>query len=309
LKPREHAAYFISGKLLMVKDLCEESEGFFTQAIFLSLQQEASYFTWRGKALYFLKRYAEAGENFSKALALKPGNTSASRNLELIKQMLAKTRDNSTVKSPSESQSLGDTNTSDNITFDYESAFERAFGNSVDSGAGGEQRPPKLNMFNFRASDTDSGLGDLTPFIAADDFKQQPDGYYLSEQMAIPAISMESTSRLDAQPHAKNEPKKLLMDVSYARYVSTDHEHTVTSLSGGESHVVGLTIPLARARNIFDCKQEAHTGKEPPALLNSRRTSGLHVGLGKSEQRSAFAKSDEFTLYHATRLSEQPKRN
>lgn len=330
VKPREHRAYFISGRLLMVKGLYDESEGFFTQAIFLSLQQEASYFVWKGKALYFLKRYQEACNMFSRALAISPNKSSAVKNLEIAKQMLAKMSKNLAGINSVTIDSSVDTNTDDDITFDYESAFEKAFGHSVSEDANEDQRG-RSPMFNFRIDGSDGDLIDLTPLIYNQDFDKKPNGYYYSEEISFPnsnyddkkfnfeQISKIGNENLTFVKKLKNcdkksnfvkkmneEPKKPFIDVSYAKCISTDQEATMTSVEPLDSNITGLRISIPRPLKLINSLK---VSKEPPVLIDSKRV-GIYIGgMEKSGNGGLIEQSEEFRLFHPTRTSDLPKLN
>lgn len=307
VNPREHKAYFISGKLLMVKGFYEEGEAFLNQAIFLSLQKESSYFVWRGKALYFMKRYLEARDAFSKALALKPDRSSALKNLEITNLMLMKLNNNSSTEQPITNLDSISTDTEATITFDYESAFEKAFGHYSSSfeNSGDE---PKAKMFNFRADNNDDSFYGLLPKNFNEAFDIKIGDYYLSEE-----INMADAHLLKKGPNFKklvSEGKETpLMDVFYARIVSSDQDQTISQeLYTNNPSILSWNLKKTLKSEISDLGSQ-QTKREPPILVDSRKITKSKGTVTTNVTATFDEKSQQFHLLLPTHSQEKMRFN
>ena len=306
ISAREHRAYFICGKLLLIKELYEESEGFFAQAIFLSLQQEASYFVWRGKALYFMRRYQEALEAFSKALAIDPSKQSASKNRDVVERILTKVNESSkdTGESPN-NQSNEDTTFEADITFDYESAFQKAFGRSsskADSNEGKKDQP-----FNFRINDEDEDIMGTLPEFGHLKFLHPLGSYYLSEEIQLGAFTSDTTNlNFQKKDQAREEQ---LLDVSYAKFISTDNEQGVFNLKTTKKETDGFTVEDPPHCLAEQPEYAPRDKKQPPVIFESKRLGKSKRDFTKAQTALLIEQSEEFQKLYPTHSQELARFN
>lgn len=299
---REHKAYFITGKLLFIKNYFDEALEFISQAIHLSSQKNATYFIWRGKVFYCLYRYKEAIEAFNKALILDPEKKSAAKNIEIVQKKLKELKNSLVLETDMSYPSFPtEVRTSTINTFDFENMFDKAFSKTKSK----DDKPAfdmSLKVGKKIKSETDANAGLLNKAL-----ENTLDLW----NFIVPFSKKDTGSSNDINVHAlENLPKKQprpLIDKSYANFIDTDEELSIESEDNDE---------YADIRFKFSAPMDigGHTSKMYPMAIQQNSGSTKNetnkakiLSTKKQEFLNPFVESETFFLMHPTHMDESLK--